>query len=355
MHNKQIIGLIFGGQSPEHKISLLSAKNIIHSIDKNKFELTLIGIDQNGAWGLYDETNTFLNPENPETICLAEKIAELIIKPGKNGGIINLTNQRILELDLVFPMIHGLNCEDGTLQGLLQTANLPFVGTGILGSAIGMDKDVMKRLLKEASFKIAHDLIFKVFEKDQINFQKVTDQLGLPLFIKPANTGSSIGISKVTDENEFYRAISKAFEFDQKILIEEAIVGREIECAVMGNDQPETSLIAEIVPNHSFYSYEAKYLDSKGASINYPVEFEKNLLKKIRETAAKAYSTLEAQDFARIDMFLTSSNEIYINEINTLPGFTNGSMFPKLWEVSGLSQTELITKIINYAFKRYGL
>ncbi|MFA5879602.1 MAG: D-alanine--D-alanine ligase family protein, partial [Candidatus Margulisiibacteriota bacterium] len=268
MKNKKKIGILFGGQSPEHEISLLSAKNIISNIDKTKFDLILIGIDKTGNWALYPEQQTFINEHNPKTISLGTKIADLTILPGVNNGLIDLSTQKKIDLDLVFPIIHGVNCEDGALQGALKIANLPFVGSGIMGSALCMDKDISKIILKEAGFEIAEFLTFKIFEAEKINYLKVINKLGLPIFVKPANTGSSIGISKVTNELEFHKAVKKAFEYDQKIIIEETILGREIECAVIGNDYPEASLIGEIISNHTFYSYEAKYLDDNGAVLS---------------------------------------------------------------------------------------
>jgi D-alanine-D-alanine ligase len=248
-------------------------------------------------------------------------------------------------------MLHGPFGEDGTVQGLLKLAHIPFVGADLLGSAIGMDKDVMKRLLRDAQIPIAKFLVFR--KGEVIDFEAVHKELGLPLFIKPANLGSSVGISKVANQEEFAQAVTKAFEYDTKILIEEAIVGREIECSVLGNQNPIASVPGEILPNHEFYSYEAKYIDAHGAQLMIPANITDEVSKKIQELAIKTCKVLECEGLARVDFFLKENNELVVIEINTIPGFTKVSMYPRLWEASGIPYPELIDRLLQLAIERF--
>ena len=227
------------------------------------------------------------------------------------------------------------------------------MGAGVLGSAVGMDKDVMKRLLREAGIPIADFLVFTRASKEQIDYGSITNRLGLPLFIKPANLGSSVGVNKASNKSQFRSAIDDAFKYDHKILIEENISGREIECSVLGNDDPIASLPGEVLPAHEFYSYEAKYIDENGAAIEIPAKLPENIIKEIQTLAVKAFKSLCCEGMARVDLFLTDDNRIILNEINTIPGFTNISMYPKLWEASGISYTELINRLIQLAIDRF--
>jgi D-alanine-D-alanine ligase len=243
--------------------------------------------------------------------------------------------------------------EDGTIQGLFKLYNVPFVGPGVLGSAVAMDKDVAKRLFKEAGLPIGKFLVYSLTDKNKVSFSEIKKSLGLPFFVKPANLGSSVGISKVKDEKEFKKAIRLAFDYDNKIVIEEFIEGKEIECAVLGNENPQASTVGEIIPNHDFYSYEAKYLDADGARMKIPADIPKSLIKKFQDLSIKAFKALSCEGIGRVDFFLTKDNEIYINEINTIPGFTSISMYPKLWEASGLSYAKLIDRVIELAIERH--
>ncbi len=352
---KRRIGIIFGGRSAEHEVSLQSAQNIVNAIDKSKFEVTLLGIDKNGHWHICDASNYLQNSKNPALISLSLTNKSIAIIPGKEQQqIIEANNASALaQLDAVFPMIHGTLGEDGSLQGLLRMANIPCVGSGVLGSAICMDKDVSKRLLRDAGFAVAPFITLNRSNVEQLNFQLLKDSLGIPLFIKPANQGSSVGISKVHDEASFKQALKAAFNFDHKVLVEAAIVGREIECAVLGNDNPQASVCGEIVLTDEFYSYETKYINPKGAKVVVPAELEPQISDQIRKLALKAFYTLDCIGMARVDVFLTPDNNIIINEVNTVPGFTNISMYPKLWESSGVSYSELITKLIELSFERH--
>jgi len=237
------------------------------------------------------------------------------------------------------------------VQGLLKLADIPFVGAGVLGSAVGMDKDVMKRLLRDANIPIAKFLIFQAHEK--VDYQSVVQELGSPLFIKPVNMGSSVGVEKAKNKEEFEKAVKDAFQYDSKLIIEAHVPGREIECSVLGNEEPVASLPGEVIPHHEFYSYDAKYIDEDGAAFEIPVKLPETVTKDIQEMAVNTYKALLCEGLARVDFFLTDDNKVIVNEINTIPGFTSISMYPKLWEVSGVGYTELIDKLIQLAFKRF--
>jgi D-alanine-D-alanine ligase len=268
--------------------------------------------------------------------------------------MIQISPRRALgKVDVAFPILHGPFGEDGTVQGLLKLADVPFVGAGVLGSAVGMDKDVMKRLLRDAEIPIAKFLAFEHAAQEEIHFANIKRVLGLPVFVKPANLGSSVGISKVTHRNQFTGAIREAFRYDNKILIEESIRGREIECSVLGNEHPIASLPGEIITRHDFYSYDAKYIDEKGAQLVIPAELPESITKKIQEFAIRSFKVLCCEGMARMDFFLRNQREIFVNEINTIPGFTKISMYPKLWEASGITYADLIDRLIRLALERF--
>ena len=344
MKNKIRVAVIFGGRSAEHEVSLQSAKNVIEGLDKNKYEVIPIGINKNGEWFLGDKS-----------ISLAQNGQSVALLKGKNSSqLVNLSNSHSLgQIDVVFPVLHGPYGEDGSVQGLIKLADIAHVGPGILGSAVCMDKDVTKRLLKEADVAVAEFLVYLRQEKDKINFDKVSKQLGLPMFVKPANLGSSVGVSKVNNEKEFKEAVDLAFSFDNKILIEESIKGREIECAVLGNENPQASIPGEIIPSHDFYSYDAKYIDENGAKLKAPADLPPAIISKIQKLAMQVFKILCVEGMARVDFFLADTGKIYVNEINTIPGFTKISMYPKLWELSGISNSELLDRLIMLARKRH--
>jgi D-alanine-D-alanine ligase len=254
---------------------------------------------------------------------------------------------------VIFPVLHGPFGEDGTVQGLLKLANIAFVGAGVLGSAIGMDKDVMKRLLRDAGIPIVRFLVMNRYSSKEIGFDDARNQLGLPLFIKPANLGSSVGIHKVKDPEEFERAVRDALNYDNKILIEECITGREIECSVLGNENPIASVPGEILPRHEFYSYEAKYLDENGAALEIPAKLPSGISERIRQLAIKTFSVLCCEGMARVDFFLRNDEEIIVNEINTIPGFTTISMYSKLWAASGVDYPSLLDRLVALALERH--
>lgn len=349
--SKQKLAIICGGKSAEHEISLLSAINILKACDRTKYDLIVIGITKDGSWYLYEEKTAFKNAGDAKKITFGTPLTQVTIVPDFPKGYFIKLNQPTtpIYVDIVFPILHGPNGEDGGVQGLLKCANIPFVGAGVLGSAVGMDKDVMKRLLKEAGIPITPFLVFHKADQSQLSFQSVIQKLSIPIFVKPANMGSSVGISKVTTSAEFDLAIADAFKYDSKVIIEEGVIAREIECAILGNENPKASLLGEVITGDHFYSYDAKYIDNDTAKLIIPIPMEPKLLKSIQDTALKAYKVLCCEGFARMDMFLTQDNQILINEINTIPGFTNISMYPKLWEHTGLSQTKLIDQLIELA------
>ncbi|KKW18231.1 MAG: D-alanine-D-alanine ligase [Parcubacteria group bacterium GW2011_GWB1_50_9] len=337
------VGILFGGKSAEHEVSLYDA------LDKEKYEPVLIGIDKRGKWLLEDRSRFLLESGN---VGQEEKGELVALVPQSDGAVTNLERPGEREkIDVVFPVLHGTFGEDGTVQGLLKLANIPFVGAGVLGSAVGMDKDVMKRILRDAGIPIAK---FKVFRgNDEISFDAVSEDLGVPLFIKPANLGSSVGVHKTRTEEEFRAALRDAFTYDRKILVEEYIKGREIECSVLGNEEPIASLPGEVIPKHEFYSYEAKYIDEDGAALEIPAKLPEETIKRVQDLAARAFKALECEGMARVDFFLKENGDLFVNEINTIPGFTSISMYPKLWEASGVSYSELVDRLIMLAIERF--
>ncbi|OQB18243.1 MAG: D-alanine--D-alanine ligase A [Parcubacteria group bacterium ADurb.Bin192] len=343
MPNQKIkVGILYGGKSAEHEVSLQSAINILEALNRDKYEPVLICIDKNGQWRL--NRGAQLSSDNGIPIALP---------PQSQGRIFSLSDgSQILTLDAVFPVLHGPFGEDGTVQGLLKLADVPFVGAGVLGSAVGMDKDVMKRLLRDAGLPVGKFMTLKSHEPIP-DYQTIVDVLGSPFFIKPANMGSSVGVSKIHDKDAYEHGLSEAFDFDTKIILEENIPGREIECAVLGNEQPLVSIPGEVVPTHDFYSYEAKYLDENGAVLKIPADIPDQVAQRIQKLAIKTFETLSCEGLGRVDFFLKENNEIIVNEINTIPGFTKISMYPKLWEAGGIPYTELIDKLIQLAMDRF--
>jgi D-alanine-D-alanine ligase len=352
MKKKLRVAILFGGKSAEHEISLISARNIAAAMDPKKYEMVFIGIDKQGRW-FVDEGARLLRSTGPSGVQAgsAKNLAALL--PGDTATPIvrPRTSAALGTVDVVFPILHGPFGEDGTVQGMLKLAHVPFVGAGVLGSAVGMDKDVMKRLLRDAKIPIGKFLVFA--RSDRISFGKVKKALGMPLFIKPANLGSSVGINKVTRPAEFVVAIKEAFRYDNKIILEEFIRGREIECSVLGNEKPIASLPGEIIVQHDFYSYDAKYVDGQGARLEIPAKLPRPMVKKIQEIALCAYRALCCEGMARVDFFVQANGRIVVNEINTIPGFTAISMYPKMWAASGIPYPRLIDRLIRLALERH--
>lgn len=345
--------IIFGGKSAEHEVSLKSASNVSNSMDRTKFIPLLLAVDKSGKWFYNDKYVS-------DKVNLADNdyfIGAIPVYLSATGNSVNVVDQKenkvLANFNIAFPIIHGTFGEDGTLQGILKSLNIPFVGPDILGSSIAMDKDVTKRLLKAANIPVANSYTLYKHIPNEYSFQEIVSNLGLPVFVKPANAGSSVGVSKVTDETEYHTALEAAFRFDNKILVEEAVIGKELECGVLGNEEPQASVVGEIVATETFYSYEAKYIHSDGAALQVPARIEAYISDEIRHLAVKACKAICCEGMARVDFLLSSENKLVLNEINTLPGFTEISMYPKMWEAAGITEKELITKLIIYAIQRH--
>ena len=349
------VGIIFGGRSAEHEVSLQSARNIVDALDRTRFEPILIGIDKAGHWHLNDTSNFLLNQETPALIALNQSYRELAVVPGKaNRQVVETSGQGVLEhIDVIFPIVHGTLGEDGCLQGLLRMADLPLVGSDVLGSAICMDKDISKRLLRDAGIAVTPFITLTRGNAARTSYETAVKTLGLPLFVKPANQGSSVGVSKVSSDAEYRAAVELALGFDEKVLVESAVQGREIECAVLGNDNPIASGCGEIVVSNGFYSYDSKYIDEQAAQVVVPAAISHDASERIRQLAVQAFEVLGCSGLARVDVFLTDKGDVVINEINSLPGFTRISMYPKLWQATGMSYSELITRLIELAMERH--
>ena len=359
MAKKINVGILFGGKSAEHEVSLQSARNVFDALDRSKYNPVLIGINKNGQWllGSADESRFLLDSDDPEKIRLDTALdpsKDQIALAPQGGGIISSLSSGSHEhsVDVVFPILHGPFGEDGTVQGLLKLADIPFVGAGVLASAAGMDKDVMKRLFRDAGIPICKFRALKSYEPIP-SFEEVTAELGCPLFIKPANMGSSVGVGKVHNEDEYKTSVSEAFRYDTKILFEEYVCGRELECSVLGDEDPVASVVGEVKSTHEFYSYDAKYLDEHGAVLEIPAKISDKISQQVRELAVRVFRTIECEGLGRVDFFLRKDNEFIVNEINTMPGFTRISMYPKLWEASGISYQALVDRLIELAFRRF--
>lgn len=355
MKDKINVGILFGGKSVEHEVSIQSAKNIYDAIDKEKYQVRMIGISKDGQW-LID--HSFAHGIVPEVVAPVTDDKEELAGSGifDDQQTMSFCKKEIFkDLDVIFPILHGPFGEDGTVQGLLKLANIPFVGAGVLGSAVGMDKDVMKRLLRDAQIENARYFVLNKFNGENKNpgFQEIESELGLPLFVKPANLGSSVGISKVHNEEEFLQGVEEAFKYDHKLIVEETIQGREIECAILGNEKPLASIPGEVINLKGFYSYDAKYIDEDSSLLEMPAKLSSAEVELIQKTAIKTFQVLSCEGLARVDVFLTSKGKVLVNEINTLPGFTKISMYPKLWEISGISYTDLIDRLLSLALEKF--
>lgn len=353
-NSKTRVAIVFGGQSAEHEISILSARNVLEALDRSRFEPLLIGIEKTGRWLVQNEQKLLAGPRDPrmvkinagDPIQLSAPIAGHAFDTASGGH----------RIDVIFPVLHGTLGEDGAMQGLLEVAGIPYVGAGVLGSAIGMDKDVMKRLLRDADIPVAE---FRTIRRERFdaNPREVCDELAMlnfPLFTKPANAGSSVGIRKVASAVDLEAAIRFAFDFDSKVLVEKAIVGREIELAVLGGSPASVSVPGEIVVQHAdgFYSYDAKYIDEHGARLELPAQISSEQCARAQALALDAFEVLECEGMARVDLFLQRDGEFLVNEINTIPGFTAVSMYPKLWVLSGVPPSELVSRLIDLALQR---
>lgn len=357
--SKLNLAIICGGRSAEHEVSLISAKNVIAAVDLAKYNLSVLAVDKAGEFRFYQDSQNFLDNQNdPDKIALKNdgfsKVAWNSVQ-GKAQAIL-LDSSKEIKIDVIFPVMHGSFAEDGKMQGFLEMLGSAYVGPDVLASAISMDKEITKKLAQMSDISIAKYLTFDQDSRAQINFSEVKNALSMPVFVKPANAGSSVGVSKASDEQTFKQAVEEAFKFDYKILIEEAVEGREIECSVLGNrEKLIAGEVGEIIPSkeHGFYSYDAKYIDENGAALIAPAKLDPNKKQEVQELAKKVFKTCQCEGMARVDFFMTGSGAVVFNEINTIPGFTNISMYPKLMMLeTGLSYGELIDQLIDLALKR---
>jgi len=385
------VGILFGGRSGEHEVSLLSAASVMQAIDKSKYEVVPIGITKDGRWLTADDAENLLrgklilearqlragDPEITQPAAVLAQGESVVVPPEpvhRQSGLVPFqtdaaltrrASDRAINVDVIFPVLHGTFGEDGTIQGLLELADIAYVGAGVLGSAAGMDKDIMKSLFIASGLPIVkHVTILRgAWERDSKNVQKfVESKLKYPVFVKPANLGSSVGISKAHNRKELGPAIEEAAKFDRKIVIEQGVGGkknkaREIECSVLGNGEPAASVPGEIVPVKEFYDYNAKYLD-EGSELVIPAKLGRAETKKVQELAVKAFKAVDCSGLARVDFLMEPGSgkkprKIYLNEINTMPGFTSISMYPKLWAASGLEYADLIDKLIQFGLERH--
>ena len=353
--HKLRVGVIFGGRSGEHEVSLVSATSVIHALDKNKYDVVPIGITPDGRWISSDQSLGLLKSRTGVEL---EPERFLVPEPNRRS-LVSLDGEinPDARLDVVFPVVHGTYGEDGTLQGLLELANIPYVGAGVLASAVGMDKIIQKQLHKQAGLPVVKYVWFHSAECQSGPAHlavAVEKSLRYPVFVKPSNTGSSVGISKAHNRKELRVALDIASRYDRKVIVEQGVKNmREIEVSVLGNEEPIASLPGEIIPSNEFYDYDAKYVDGRSLAI-IPANLPARIVKNIRELAVRAFTVLYGAGMARVDFFVTkTTNRIYLNEINTIPGFTSISMYPKLWEASGISYSELLDRLIDLALKRH--
>lgn len=353
MTKKTRVAVLYGGRSAEHDVSILSAANVVKAIDRTRYEIVPVAIDRAGRWWLTD----FDNGELPRTA--PAHGAEIVLLPGGRGRLVALsaagTSTELPPVDVVFPVLHGPFGEDGSVQGYAEVADVAFVGSGVFASAAAMDKDFAKRLLREAGLPVARSLTLR--RGAAVSFDTVASRLGLPVFIKPARQGSSVGVGKVHDAASFAASIEEAFRYDDKVLAEEFVEAREIECAVLENAEGKltVSLPGEIIPaeKHGFYTYEAKYIDADGAVVRAPADVPANVGAKAQELAERAFRALGCEGMARVDFFLRPDASLILNEVNTIPGFTDISMYAKALAAGGTSYGEVIEVLIAHALKRH--
>lgn len=353
--SKLNVAVAIGGKSPEHAISLISGNSVIRALNPEKYNIYIVGIDKNGTWWLQENDYFLEHSDDPKKICLASSETEIYLANKNNQpALLSRKSGEVLKhIDIIFPVLHGAYGEDGVVQGLFNTAGVAYVGADLLSSAVGMDKDFSKRLWRDAGIPLADYFIVKQSNRKELSFNQITKKLGLPIFVKPANAGSSVGVSKVSSEEEYEAALDEGFLYDRKLLIEEAISGIEVECAILGNEFPKASAVGAIIPTNDFYSYEAKYLSDTGAKLVIPAEISEETAQLIQKTAVRAFQCVGAEGLSRVDFFLTPDNNIVLNEINTMPGFTSISMYPKLWAESGLPYSELLDELINLGLDRH--
>jgi D-alanine-D-alanine ligase len=354
------IGVLFGGRSGEHAVSLLSAASVMAAMDKNKYEIIPVGITEDGRWLAGGDPLQALQQKEVPGDCFFAALVTNPLSPGlvlfkENGSKEQGREVEFIPLDVVFPVLHGPYGEDGTVQGLLELMGAPYVGAGVLSSSVGMDKEFMKILFQHSGLPVADFIALKDYrwERERSSIiEMIEEKIGYPCFIKPANLGSSVGVSKASDQGELITGIETALRYDRKAIVETFIDGREIECSVLGGDDPVSSIPGEIIPSGDFYDYRAKYIDDRSQLI-IPAPLEPEIREKIREYAILAFQAIECCGLGRVDFFYRErEKEIFVSEINTMPGFTKISMYPKLWEHSGIPYSELIDKLVEIALER---
>ncbi len=353
------VGVLFGGRSGEHQISLRSALTVIGAMDPRRYEIVPISIDRDGRWFLREDAIATLTAATPKLRALGRGGAPVTLAPEPRGGALTTGSgdgagsAASVRLDVIFPVLHGTYGEDGTIQGLLELAGIPYVGAGVLGSALGMDKDAQKLILRASGIPVVrHFAITRAqLDDDPALARRRAAELGYPIFVKPNALGSSIGVSRVANQRALAAALADALRYDRKVLLEESCAGREFECAVLGNDRPEASVPGEIVvTGHQFYSYESKYVDPEGAATRIPADLPAAIAAQIRALSIAAFAALGLRGMARVDFLARPDlGEIFVNEVNTIPGFTSISMYPKLWEASGLPLPKLLDRLIELA------
>ncbi len=356
------VGILFGGRSGEHEVSLTSARGIMKAIDKDKYEVVPIGISKEGRWMVGGDPMQALRAAAdmpPALAAIAEEEPEslqTVLVPLEPGPSALATTDAALEVDVIFPVLHGPHGEDGTVQGLLELAGLPYVGAGVTASAVGMDKSIAKDVFRTHGLPVLpyHVILRKTWERDRARTVTLCERtLRYPMFTKPANLGSSVGVSKAHNRDELMAGLDEAARFDRKLIVEQGIQAREIEVSVLGNDDPIASVPGEIIPSREFYSYAAKYIDD-ASDLLIPAPITDEQTEHIRGLAIKAYTAIDCAGMARVDFLMDkSTDEIWLNELNTIPGFTPISMYPKLWEATGISYTELIDRLIQLALERH--
>ena len=363
MAKKKIrIGIVFGGRSGEHEVSLASAASVMANLDSEKYEAVPIGITKEGSWLLGTEPKQLIAAQQDvhEDVALESSKAVTLTGDPRLRRLIPVQSGEELgsqgAVDVIFPVLHGTYGEDGALQGLLEMANVPYVGCGVLGSALGMDKEKMKMIFQRVGLPVGDFLVYRRSQWERAPepiMDAIEQRLGYPCFVKPVNLGSSVGVSKAHDRAELQRAINEAAEYDRKIIIEHNINCRELECSVLGNEEPIASVVGEVVSSNEFYDYRAKYIDNK-SQIVIPADIPQTAAEEVRRQSVQAFLALDLSGLARVDFFLErETGQVYINEVNTMPGFTAISMYPKLWEASGLSYAELLDRLIELAIERH--
>ena len=343
---KQRVAVIFGGRSGEHEVSVVSARSVVNALDPGRWEAVPIAITRQGAWlGTVQSREAIEGGRSG----FDGEIGESLLQSA--GALADLAS-----CDVAFPLVHGTYGEDGTLQGFLEIAGIPYAGCGVAASAIGMDKALMKALFNESGIRVTRYLVIRSREytlDQNLSMRLIEKSIGYPCFVKPANGGSSVGITRADSREDISRAIELALSYDDKVVIEQPVRGREVECSVLGNEDPQASIVGEIEPDRAFYDYESKYSESSTTGLHIPARIDPATAANVQELAVRMYQVMGCEGYARVDFFVTGDGEVVANEINTIPGFTSISMYPKLWQASGLDYSELLTKILELAFERH--